>query len=159
MSIDQIAQVLRKCEVFSGLSDKELSSIAELCEIEKFNAGELIYSQGSIGTKLYILSEGQVYLERTMEIGDKRKANVPVFIQRESASRRLMGCWSELIGEQHMQMCTARSCRPSTVVSIPCSKLREIVSEDLALKVKILEKLVLFLRDRIDSSYETMETL
>ncbi len=159
MSIDKMTEVLRKCEVFSELSDKELSSIAELGEIEKFNAGETIYSQGSIGTKLYILSEGQVYLERTMDIGGKRKANVPVFIQRESLSRRLMGCWSSLIGEQHMQRCTARCYKPTTVVSIPCSKLREIVSKDLELRVKILEKLVLLLRDRIDSSYEAMETL
>jgi len=159
MSTDVITAVLRKCEVFDELSDEELNSIAKLGKVEKFSAGDTIYSQGSIGKNLYVLSEGQVYLERIMDIGGMRKAIVPVFIQRESPSRRLMGCWSTLVGEQHMQMCTAKCYKPTTVVSLSGSELREFIYKDLVLTVKILKKLVLLLRDRIDSSYEAMETL
>jgi CRP-like cAMP-binding protein len=159
MNIDNIVVLLRKCEVFSELSDKELNSIAELCEIEHFNVGDSIYSQGSLGNKLYILSEGQVTLERTIDIGDKGKARIPVFNHTATPSRRLMGGWSAILGVQHMHMCSAICYRPTILISIECSKLRENIEKNLEIKAKILEKLVLLLRDRIDSSYKAMETL
>jgi CRP-like cAMP-binding protein len=159
MDRDKISAVLRKCEVFGELSDKELESIAELGKIERFRAGESIYSQGSLGEKLYVLCDGEVTLERTVDIGGRRKANVPVFIHRATPFRRLIGGWSAVVGVKHLQMCSAICYKPTTVVSIGCSEFREIISKDVEIKVKILESLVLLLRDRIASSYEAMETL
>ena len=159
MDIDSIVTLLRKCEVFSELSEKELKSIAKLCKIEKFNVGDSIYSQGSLGEKLYVLAEGEVTLERTIEIGDIRKAKIPVFTFRATASRRLMGGWSTLLGEQHTHMCTAICHGPTTLIAMECSQLKKKIAGNLEIKVKILEKLILLLRDRIDSSYKAMESL
>jgi len=44
------------------------------------------------------------------------------------------------------------------LVSVECSKLRDYIAKNLEIKTKILEKLILLLRDRIDSSYKAMET-
>ena len=159
METGQMATVLQKCEVFGGLSDEELKSITRLAKIVKFNAGDIIYSQGNIGTRLYFLSEGEVRLERKVEIGANRKAYVPVFVQRESPCRRLMGSWSALVGQQHVQMCTAKCYKPTTVLSISSSELTSALSRNPELRIKTLEKLILLLRDRIVSSYEAMETL
>lgn len=159
MDVDDIVTLLRKCEVFSELSDKELRSIARLCKIEKFNVGESIYSQGSVGEKLYVLADGEVTLERTIDIGDIRKARIPVFTFRPTPSRRLMGGWSALLGLQHIHMCTAICYKPTTLISIECSKFKDKIAKNVEIKAKILEKLILMLRDRIDSSYKAMETL
>jgi CRP-like cAMP-binding protein len=159
MDMDKIARLLRKCEVFSDLSDKEVKSIAKLCNIEKFKVGDIIYSQGGLGEKLYVLAEGEVTLERTIDIGDQRKAKIPVFTFRATPSRRLMGGWFAVLGEEHRHMCTAICYRATTLVSIECAKLREYIAKNLEIKTKILEKLILLLRDRIDSSYKAMETL
>ena len=159
MNTDEVIGVLRKCGVFAKLSDAELQSIARLGKIEKFKAGDTIYSQGSVGTQLFVLSEGQVSLERMIDLGGKRKATVPVFIQRESAFRRLMGNWPALVGVEHVQMCTAKCQKPTTVISMASSELNEVISREPATKVKILEKLVLLLRDRIATSYESMEAM
>ena len=70
-----------------------------------------------------------------------------------------MGGWFALLGEQHMHMCTAICYRATTLISIDCSKLREYIAKNLEIKTKILEKLILLLRDRIDSSYRAMESL
>ena len=43
MGSEAIKIILRKCELFSDLSDQELSSIAELGRIEEYEAGGLIY--------------------------------------------------------------------------------------------------------------------
>lgn len=159
MSIEKITEILRMCELFRELSDNELGSIAKLGRIEKFESGEKIYEQGSIGTKLYILSEGRVTLERRVDLGGVRVANITVFALKEQTNRRLMGGWCALVGEQHVQMCSAVCEKPTQVISMRCSDLRETMIKDSNLRIKILEKLILLLRDRIYSSYGAIETL
>lgn len=159
MGIEKITEILRMCELFSELSDNEMGSIAKLGRIEKFEPGEKIYEQGSIGTKLYILSQGRVTLERTVDLGGHRVANITVFALKEQKNRRLMGGWSALVGEQHVQMCSAVCEKPTKVISMRCSDLRETIIKNSTIRIKILEKLILLLRDRIYSSYGAIETL
>ena len=45
------------------------------------------------------------------------------------------------------------------VVSISCSDLKEVLDKNPMIRVKILEKLVLLLRDRIGTSYRAIESL
>lgn len=159
MGIEKITEILKMCELFNELSDTELGSIASLGRIEKFEPGEKIYEQGSIGTKLYILSQGRVTLERKVDLGDRRVANLTVFALKEQTNRRLMGGWSALVGEQHVQMCSAVCEKPTKVISMRCSDLRETIIKNSTIRIKILEKLILLLRDRIYSSYGAIETL
>lgn len=159
MDIEKITEILRMCELFSELSDTELVSIANLGRVEKFEPGEKIYEQSGIGTKLYILAQGRVTLERTVELGGGRIANVTVFALKEQKNRRLMGGWSALVGEQHVQMCSAVCEKPTKVISMRCSDLRETIIKNSTIRIKILEKLILLLRDRIYSSYGAIETL
>lgn len=159
MSVEEITEVLRMCELFFELSDSELRSIANLCQMESFEAGDLIYEQNSIGTKLYILAKGHVTLERQIDLFNNRKAKVNVFSLIEQANRRVMGSWYTLIGKQHVHMCSAICEKPTKIVSVHCSDLRDTMVKDSNIRIKILEKLVLLLRDRIISSYEAIETL
>jgi len=159
MDIEKITEVLRMCDLFCELSDNELRSIANLCQVEEFKAGDKIYEQGGIGSKLYILATGRVSLERKIDLDATRKAKVNVFSLIEQANRRVMGSWYSLIGKQHVHMCSAICDKPTKIVSIPCSELRATLVKDSKIQIKILEKLVLLLRDRIISSYEAIETL
>ena len=77
----------------------------------------------------------------------------------EGYGRKTTVDYLTLVGEQHIQMCSARCDRPSTVISIECSRLREVIVENQNIRVKILEKLALILRDRIESSYAAVESL
>ncbi len=159
MKTEDVIAILRKCKIFSELSDAEILPIAKLGRIEAFEAGETVYTQGSLGTKLYVLSEGQVHLERKKDLGVSGQAKVTVFILKEQPERRLMGCWGALVGERHVHMCSAVCDRPTRVLSILWSDLKEVITNNPAARLKILEKLVLLLRDRIDSSYGAFETL
>ena len=159
MGIAKVTEVLRMCDLFCELSDNELRSIANLCQVEEFKAGDKIYEQGSIGSKLYILATGRVTLERKIDLDATRKAKVNVFSLIEQANRRVMGSWYSLIGKQHVHMCSAICDKPTKIVSMRCSELRATLVKDSKIQIKILEKLVLLLRDRIISSYEAIETL
>ena len=94
-----------------------------------------------------------------MSLGKSRRGIATVYEARERPYRRLLGGWSALIGERHVQMCTARCDSTSRVFSIPTEDLRKFFEKDLEIRVKILERLVLLLRDRLESSYSAMETL
>ena len=159
MGIKEITEILRMCELFCELSDNELRSIANLCQIEEFKPGDKIYEQDSIGTKLYILARGRVTLERKIDLDGTRKARVNVFSLIEQVNRRAMGSWYTLIGKQHVHMCSAICDKPTKMISMRCSELRDTMLKDSKIQIKILEKLVLLLRDRIISSYEALETL
>jgi CRP-like cAMP-binding protein len=159
MRSEEVIQTLKKCGLFSELSNEELSPFADLGSIENFAAGEMIYRQGDIAEKLYILSEGQVSLNRNFEIGNDRQAEKVVYILRERPNRRLMGGWSSLVGEEHIQMCSAKCNKSTKVVSFNSSELRDLISKNMNIRIKILEKLIVILRDRLESSYSAMETL
>ena len=159
MESEIIRETLRKCELFSGLSDEELSLIVELASLEECKGGDTIYEQGKLGTRLFVLSKGQVSLLRRSRFNDDTIATSTVYILRETPLRRIMGCWCTLVGEQHIQMCSAKCDRPSKIVSMACSDLRKVFNENPGIRTKILEKFVLILRDRLESSYAAMETL
>ncbi|MEW6186862.1 MAG: cyclic nucleotide-binding domain-containing protein [Thermodesulfobacteriota bacterium] len=159
MQREEVIQTLKKCGLFSDLSPEELSPIVEIGNIENFAAGDWIYKQGDIGKKLYILSEGQVALNRNFEIGNNHQAEKVVYVLRESPNRRLMGSWSALVGERHIQMCTAKCIKPTKVVSFNSSELRDLIAKNTNIRIKILEKLVVILRERLESSYSSIDTL
>ena len=56
-------------------------------------------------------------------------------------------------------MRTAKYDKDSKVVSIPVGELKTFLEKDTDLRVKIWKKLVLLLKDRLESSYVAMETL
>jgi len=159
MESEIIRETLRKCELFSGLSDEELNPIIELASVEEHEAGDTIYEQGNFGTKLYCLSKGQVSLLRRFRLSDGTITTFTVYILRETPIRRVMGCWCTLLGEEHIQMCSAKFDRPSKVVSMACSDLKKVLDKNPGIRTKILEKFILILRDRLENSYAALETL
>jgi CRP-like cAMP-binding protein len=159
MRSEEVIQTLKKCGLFSELSNEELTPIVELGSIENYVTGDVIYKQGDIGEKLYILSEGLVSLNRNFEIGNNRQAEKIVYILRESPNRRLLGGWSTLVGEQHIQMCSAKCNKPTKVVSFNSSELRKLITKNMNTRIKILEKLIIIMKERLESSYSSMETL
>jgi CRP-like cAMP-binding protein len=159
MENEIIRATLKKSGLFCGLSDEELDPISRLCRIERFRVGDTIYKQGNLGERLYILHKGKVSLLRRFRLDDDYEAVATVYVLRERPSRRLMGCWSALIGKKHVHLCLAKCDKPTELVSLSASDLRELIDENSPLRIKILEKLILILRDRLESSYGAMETL
>ncbi len=159
METESIVQIFKNCDLLNDLNEEELGSIAKMGKIETYNTGDELFHQGEVGVKLYILSKGMISLYREIRLGENRKGIVSVYDARERPYRRLLGGWSALIGERHVHMCTARCNSPSKVVSLPSDDLRKFFEKDLEIRVKILEKLILLLKDRLESSYSARESL
>lgn len=155
MAPPKIGDILERCELFSGLTKKEIEKIASLASVETYKAGETILNQGDFGENLYIIEEGHVFIERAVDMGS-RKGNAVISLLGKG---RVLGCWSTLIGEPHNLMSSAVCRKPTKVVVISGQALREMMMSNSRLGLRIMERLCFMLRDRIRGLYGAMENV
>jgi len=155
MGPSEIADVLENCEFFGGLNKDEIEKIASLGHVEMYEAGETIFNQGDFGDRLFIIADGHVFLERSIDLGT-RKGNAIISLLGKG---RALGCWSTLLGEAHNLMSSAVCRKPTKVVVINGPALREMMLDNSQLGFKVLERLCFVLRDRIQGAYGAMENI
>jgi CRP/FNR family cyclic AMP-dependent transcriptional regulator len=155
MGSSEIVAVLENCEFFGGLNRDEIEKIASLGHVEMYEAGESVFNQGDFGDELYIIADGHVFLERSIDLGT-RKGNAVISLLGKG---RALGCWSSLLGESHTLMSSAICRKPTKVVVIKGPALREMMLDNLQLGFKLLERLCFILRDRIEGAYGAMENI
>jgi GNAT superfamily N-acetyltransferase len=65
----EITEVTRQSDIFKGLSDGELSQLAQICKMISYPAGKTICSEGECGSEIFVLAEGKasVFAQRTSE--------------------------------------------------------------------------------------------
>ena len=56
-------RMLQKVDAFHGLDEEELGSIAELCELRVYRAGEVMFTENSKGEEMFIVAKGRVGIE------------------------------------------------------------------------------------------------
>lgn len=73
-----IAWILQKVQFFSHCTEAQREKLASLTQIEYFNNGDVVFSEGDAGDKLYILIEGQVHMRKkyTSQAAGRHKSSV-----------------------------------------------------------------------------------
>ena len=66
--------VLKKCDVFRSLNDKQLRDVEKMCKYEEFDAGTIICQQGNTEEKLYVIEHGAVGI--ILEVGPLARRQV-----------------------------------------------------------------------------------
>jgi CRP/FNR family transcriptional regulator, cyclic AMP receptor protein len=155
MSASEIEQVLGSSKFFKKLSPEAITKIASLCELNEYAAGDYIFRQGDVGEDLFVVIEGQVELERSVDLGDKRGR-----ICIETLGRgRTLGCWSTLLDQPHVLMSSACCMALTRVVAIKGDDIRAIMEDNRELGFDILERLCFLLWDRIQAAYGALERI
>ena len=155
MKRTEIKNVLETCKFFKVLEKSHIEKISGLCTVKQYESGEYVFRQGDFGEHLYIIAEGQIFLERSIDLGN-RKGNVVI---EALGKGRILGCWSTLLGESHFLMSSATCQKPTRVAAIKGSDLRQMMIDNSKLGFNILERLCFLLRDRIQSAYGAMEKI
>ena len=155
MNRTEMEHALGSCEFFELLGKKEISEIAGLCQANAYKSGEYVFQQGDHGEHLYVIVQGYIYLERSMDLG-VRKGNIVI---EALGKGRVLGCWSTLLDIPHTLMSSAICQTPTTVLAIKGSDLRRIMIGNTELGFKLMEKLCFLLRDRIQAAYGAMEKI
>jgi CRP/FNR family cyclic AMP-dependent transcriptional regulator len=153
MDRSEIETVLEACEIFRGLEQSDIKEIATLCKVETYEPGRHVFRQGEYGLKIYVIAEGQVSLERAVDLG-ARKGSVVIGMLGKG---RVFGCWSTLLGEPHNLMSSACSQKPTRVIAMMGADVRAIMIRNKSFGFSVLERLCLLLRDRIQGVYGAME--
>ncbi|MGD9364254.1 MAG: cyclic nucleotide-binding domain-containing protein [Desulfobacteraceae bacterium] len=155
MKNEKTCQVLQNSRFFCNLADESIEKVAQMCQEVAFDTGESVFKQGDYGEHLYIIVEGQVHLERSMNMGN-RKGRVLI----DSLGKgRAFGCWSSLLGEAHVLMSTATCQRPTTLLKIKGRDLRQTMTQSITFGFDVMERLCLLLRDRIEAAYGAMDRI
>ena len=150
-----ITEALLQCELFGKLTEAEVQPIAALCQVEQYEIGETIFTQGDRGSKIYIIKDGQVTLERSVDLGD-RKAKVRITTLGRG---RAFGCWLALLGDPHNVMSSAVCNKKTEVISVEGPASRRALINNPSVGFKIMESLAHMLGDRLRGVYGAMEKL
>ena len=155
MSATEVENILSSSKFFKKLDPDAIRKIAPLCEPKEFPAGEYIFRQGDFGEHLYVMIEGQVDLERSVDLGDKRGS---VIIETLGKGRTL-GCWSTLLDEPHVLMSSACCRKQTRVICLKGDDIRALMEENKEMGFDILERLCFLLWDRIQAAYGALERI
>ncbi len=155
MERSQITRILAGSEFFIGFGESHIQEITGICQIRELDTGTCLFRQGDLGEELFIIAEGQVNLERAMNIG-ARKGNIVIDTLGKG---RVLGCWSTLLDKPHILMSTAICERPSTVLVMKGAQLRALMVRNTDLGFNMLERLCLLLRDRIQAAYGALDKI
>jgi len=155
MERSRIEHVIKKSGFFRGLDRSHLVKIASLCKVQTYKPGEYVFCQGDSGEHLYIIADGHISLERSIDLG-ARKGNAVIGVLGKG---RILGCWSTLLGEPHNLMSSAICQKPTELVIIKGKDLREMMIRNSELGFVLLERLCFLLRDRIEGAYGAMEKI
>ena len=147
--------VLLKCELLVTLTQEEINPIISLCHTEQYQPGEAIFHQGDQGNKIYIINEGQVSLERSVDLGG-RKAQL---IIATLGPGKALGSWLTLLGETHCLMSSALCTRRTEVIAIEGTVLRKELKKNPQAGFKVMERLAYIMRERLRGIYGAMEKL
>lgn len=151
----EIQSILKDCEFFSKFEEQDLGRIADLCRLNIYKAGEYIFRQGGSGENLYVIVNGHVVLERSINLGT-RKGSVLI---KMLGKGKLFGCWSRLLGDPQDFMSSAVCDKHTKVLILRGSVLRAMMNNDAEFGFKMLQRLCFLLRDRIQWAYGAMEKI
>ena len=155
MDILDIPKALEACEFFKDFKPEQIATVAPICNIVRFDAGDVVYHQGGAGENLFIVAEGQVLLERAVSVG-ARRGSVAVALLGKG---KIFGGWSTLLNQAHILMLSAVCRKPSVLVALKGAELRRLMTGDIKLGFTVLERLCFLLRERLQLALGAIETL
>lgn len=143
-----LAQVLRRCEVFVGLDDSDLEKIAGLPSWRRntYGAGESVFRENDIAKDFHILEEGEVRLVVASRKG--RGTKEPVRVSVDTITKGDVFGWSSLVAP-HSRNMSAVCVRPSTILSITGAELSHLMDHNHTLGYEVMKSLVRVIGKRL----------
>ncbi len=134
-------RILKKVDMFRGLSPHQLESLAQVSEERKYRGGEAVFTEHSSGAEVYIIKKGKVCIE----LGLKGKSN-PATIQRLGVGQ----IFGELaLVDRRRRSATAICENDCEIITIDRDKLNELFERDSPLGYAVMRNLAQLLAGRL----------
>ncbi|MFC2027398.1 cyclic nucleotide-binding domain-containing protein [Chloroflexota bacterium] len=145
--IKEIIQVLRRCEVFVGLHDDDLTKIASLPSVhfKTYNDGDVISIEGEPAKDLFILVDGQVGLRLTVELVMESQARE---IKVDTVNKGSIFGWSSLV-QPYASSRTAVCTKPSKVLVINGKELTQLMDNEEHIGYEVMRSIACVIASRL----------
>jgi CRP-like cAMP-binding protein len=149
MERSQLISALSINPLFSGLGLENVRQIADLCTIQKFDSGEMLFQKGDPGDALYGLRRGRILITTSTAEGKRLTLNV-------LGSGDVFGEIALLDGRQ--RTADAVVAEASELYVIRRSAFNELLLRQPAIALRLIELLcerVRWTSDRVEEAYLT----
>ena len=146
---ERVVEALKRCKLFQDLEEEQIRMLATAFHEESHDQGEAIFRQGDLGRKLYVIEQGQVLLERTLDM-QPRVANVALSLL---GKHRVMCCWACLVGELRDLHESAICQKPTRVLAAEGSELVNVMAGNPQIALVLLKRLCFMLDERLHDCY------
>jgi CRP/FNR family cyclic AMP-dependent transcriptional regulator len=134
-------KVIKKVEIFHGLSLTQLESLTHISEEKRYRRGETVFTEHSTGDEVYIIKKGKVCIE----LGLKGKPNTAT-IQRLSVGQ----IFGELaLVDKRSRSATVVCENDCEIITIDRDKLDELFERDTHLGYIVMKNLAKLLAERL----------
>ncbi len=135
--MSNVIPILRRVDIFQGLSDSELQQIAQLCRAGKVKKGQIIFQEDSDGDELYIVHDGAVEIRVSTRASDGgiRQSTINTLYEGQS-----FGEMAVLGGGSRSASAVANM--PTTLLVIKGGDLSRLCDQNTAIGYRIMRNFI-----------------
>jgi len=132
MASEDMIRRLNEIPLLSGLSEPVLLRLAELAELRRYAAGEVLFHEGACHKELYLLRQGKVQLQMSVP----GHGSIPIL----TLGPGQLVAWSAVLGKGTMTT-SAIALEETEAFALPGDKLQELFEQDRDLGYRFMERL------------------
>lgn len=132
MASDEVYHSLSGMRLFSGLSEAVIRQLADLAELRRYTADEVLFHEGACCTELFLLQQGKVQLRMRVP----GPGSIPIM----TLGPGQLVAWSAVVGTGEMTT-SAVALEKTEVLVISGAKLKELCKQDHDFGYRIMERL------------------
>lgn len=141
------SEIIKRSEFFHDLSDKELDSIVNICNVEVFEEGTIICKQDQKVDKIYLIEDGLVGI--ILEVGPLSQRQV------QAASDYKVFGWSALI-PPFTSTATVKALKNTKVLTWDVEDLRDLFDSDHNMLYKVNAAVACVVAKRLREAYHQL---
>jgi CRP/FNR family transcriptional regulator, cyclic AMP receptor protein len=134
----------------AGMNRRQLALLADCVIAVQFKKGQMIFREGQLANRFYLIETGKVVLESGSGLGD------PVVVDTIGAGDLLGWSW---MFPPHTWHFSARAIEPTTAIFFSGTILREYCEKDHSLGYELLKRISLVMNRRMQAARNKMLTV
>ncbi|MBN1313268.1 MAG: cyclic nucleotide-binding domain-containing protein [Anaerolineae bacterium] len=134
--MEELIKLLRSVELFAGLNDEQLGKVAAIFEERQYKQGEVVFSQGDPGDRLYLVQAGFVEVIAKEEGQEKGRTLVSLGQGQSVGEMALV--------DQGPRSATVRAVSDETVIaSISRAAFEQLCESDTAIGYRVMRNIAI----------------
>lgn len=146
--MSNVLPVLKRVDIFQGLSDGELQQIAQLCRVGKAKKGQVIFHEDSDGDELFIVHDGAVEIRVTTRGSDgaSRQSTINTLYEGQAFGEMA------ILGGGSRSASAVANTTPTTLLVIRGGELSQLCEQNTAIGYRIMRNFINDLTYKLRSS-------